>query len=586
METHFNGREGVTLNETEASRLLDSMEKQPQENVQEYVGARKDSAYQKYIYRLVLDFDGQPTHQELSMDNVIVRAGKVALHIVMRYKPYIACQNDRDTFPVNAILTSRIKNVDGTDVERWHVHFTNIVFIDSNMGNGAQVLTPVRTLAKRDIEEGWPDFDVSAGSLQWLVYGSREVDATSSYKYVNSIQFSVDTSTETVSLKDWGPRAISNKMLRHLLSVHRKIDDDDIVIDWNRVPSDVNKILSTRVQYSPPEQEVNTNEDTLSSECTVISRSTEWGDILVHKDNMVEVVYPKGRPSFLGKSTNLVENSPDTCVKLAQAYKGVLPWSPCQLLSYSESESSVHALEYLYGWALMQLAFVAQYATKYDRWYRLLLIIASNMNYDQGLEMFRLYCADLEVEMKGGPQHQYNRAVAWLWKYTPVECLPSGRKKGLKRKRRGCDDNEDDENSRLNVPRRIVRIQYEPYFQMTTEDKETSKWLLTELNKGMDDMTLVYKEYIKRLVSLKYDEIKHAIESGSLNTLLLELCWVAHKTCFEYESASDNTAPFTLCHKFLVKSRKCLEDKMRHFYTYAREGITQTQVQAGAGAGL
>uniref|UniRef100_A0A6B0VEI5 Uncharacterized protein n=1 Tax=Ixodes ricinus TaxID=34613 RepID=A0A6B0VEI5_IXORI len=558
MATHFDGTKNVTLDETEASHLLDSMEVLPQENVQEYVGARKDSAYQKYIYRLVLDFDGQPTHQELSMDNVIVRAGKVALHIAMRYKPYIACQNDRNIFLVNAILTSRIKNVDGTDVERWHMHFTNIVFIDSNMRNGAQVLTPVRTWAKRDIEEDWPDFNVSAGSLQRLVYGSREVDATSSYKYVNSIQFCVDTSTETVSLKNWGPRAIPNKMLRHLLSVHREINDNDIVIDWNRVPSDAGTILSTRVQYP---------------EYTVASRSTEWGDILVSEDNMVEVVYPQGRPPFLGTSADLVENSPATCIELAKAYKGVLHRRD------SESKSSADAREYVYGWALMRLATLAQYATTYDKWYRLLLIIASNMNYHEGLRRFRVFCKLLEVEKKKDrPEHQYNRAVAWLWKYTPVECLSSGRKKNQKRKRRGSDDNEegsddneDDENRRLNVPRRIVRIQYEPYFQMTEEDKETSKWLLTELAKGMNDMMLVYKEYIKRLLSFKYNEIVHATMSGSLNKLLLELDMVAFKTCFEYESANDNTAPFDLCYKFLVKSRKCHEEKTKHLYAYTRK---------------
>lgn len=49
-------------------------------------------------------------------------------------------------FVVNAILTSHMKHfeTENTSVERWHVHYLNLVFLDDNVYNGANILTPVR----------------------------------------------------------------------------------------------------------------------------------------------------------------------------------------------------------------------------------------------------------------------------------------------------------------------------------------------------------------------------------------------------------------------------------------------------------
>ncbi|CAN7974935.1 unnamed protein product, partial [Ixodes persulcatus] len=290
-----------------------------------------------------------------------------------------------------------------------------------------------------------------------------------------------------------------------------------------------------------------------------------------------------------------VENSPETCVKLAKAYKGV------SHLSDSESKTSAIAREYVFKWALLKLVFIADYAKTYDKMRHLSRIIASNMNYNVGLRIFCALHKTVQVNTDGDPVLHYNNAVAELWKYTPVEFLSSGNDESdddsevdefvtdtnnrlvpsaPKRRRREFDEYEDNENRPRNVPCRVVKIQNELLFQMTEEDKETSNWLLTELTKAMGRVTFVYSEYIKRLLRtnkigmlmhnkrsdsygvLKYNESTGTMMVNSLSTLLLELQMVAIKTCFEYESAADNITPFDLCYKFLEKTTKCLEKKL------------------------
>lgn len=138
METHLIGKVNATLSEEDGIKLLDSMETRAKENVQEYIGATKLPNHDKYIYRFVLDFDCSPKNP-LKWENLLIRAGKFAKHLVSRYRPYMQYQVNQVEFFVNVVFTSRSKyfEKEKVSIDRWHVHFTNIVFIDDKSRNGA-----------------------------------------------------------------------------------------------------------------------------------------------------------------------------------------------------------------------------------------------------------------------------------------------------------------------------------------------------------------------------------------------------------------------------------------------------------------
>ncbi|XP_042145803.1 uncharacterized protein LOC121835536 [Ixodes scapularis] len=635
--THLVGRATVALDRQNANRLLDEMEVIPKDNVQELIGSTMSSTMQdKYIYRLVLDFDCTPK-DSLTMDNVVARVGKFAQHLICCYKPYILHNIGKKVFNVNAILTSRMKYFENENVtvERWHVHYLNVVFVDDKACNGANILTPVRKLGLLAMKVDWPDLDVTAGSSQWLVYNSRKFDSTSAYKYVTSLKFEIDTDTEDFRLDFYGPQNISSKSLRHILSLHKDVDDMDIVIDWTRIPSNnLESILVAR-----PSTSVQQDLDHVSSEdegldgngdidnlgrCNegfqLLSSSAEWGDIFANEqEQRINISFPDGRPTFQGRRLNNARpNSPEICIKLAKAYKGI---SYCGI---GEPKTTAIAREYVFKWALLKLVYFANYASTYDKWYRLLLIVASNMNYNVGRRIFRVLSKTVQKNMKDDPGFHYDRAVAWLWRYTPVESLTTEEeddeneedadfettrsdrliptmqraKTQRGRKRKNMCGEELNAVKPLNLPRRLVRLQYEPLFQMTNEDKETSEWLLSELIKGMGVVNMVYNEYIKRLLSISnvcmlvhnkasdsYDLFKYNAATGTmvlddLSKLILDLELVAIKTCFEYESAGDNITPFDLCYNFLRMSTKKLEHKVdfSNLNTYLQSGANNSNV--------
>uniref|UniRef100_A0A0K8RJP9 Putative rhoa gtpase effector dia/diaphanous n=1 Tax=Ixodes ricinus TaxID=34613 RepID=A0A0K8RJP9_IXORI len=640
MDTHLIGKVSKRLSEEDGIELLNSMEVRPKENIQEYIGATKIPIHDKYIYRFVLDFDCKPG-QALKWDHLLTRAGKFAKHLVSRYRPYMQHQSDNIEFLVPIIITSRSKYFENEKVfvDRWHLHFTNIVFLSDKMRNGSRILTPVRELAMKDIKEDWPDLDLSAGSQQWLVYGSRKFGAATAYKYESSVTFCVNVSNDTVYEKFSGPNMVSSKSLRILLSMHRQVDDNDIVIDWTRVPT--NNLLSILQQENVnipvastshvvdceeiEDLEMNVDleqeEDTTGYELQ--SSSTEWGEIFVKPSkDRVRIKFPEGRPTFNGRHLmNPTANSPETCIQLAKAYRGISHFSD------GETKALANAREYIFKWGLLKLVYFANYACQYSKWYRLLLIIASNMNYSTGRRIFRVLSQQVHEHMKDDPGYHYDRAVAWLWKYTSPDCLDSDNsddegveydsdfyltnserliptvprctksKKSRFRKRKSCKSKRDD-NKPLNVPRRILRLQYEPIFQMTPEEQETSKWLLNELTDDIGVAYLVHNNYIKRLVNTdkmcmlihnkatdSYELFKYNSTSGTMvldnmSQLILDLEFIAIKTCFQFESAVDNMTPFNLCFEFLIKSTKKLEYKLdfTHLNTYLHSSASNQSV--------
>lgn len=52
----------------------------------------------------------------------------------------------------------------------------------------------------------WSDLDVSAGSSQWLVSSSRKFDSPSAYKYVTSLTFQIDITSDDLKLLYYGPK--------------------------------------------------------------------------------------------------------------------------------------------------------------------------------------------------------------------------------------------------------------------------------------------------------------------------------------------------------------------------------------------
>lgn len=493
METHLLGRHGARLDREGIQELFASMDTSGnvQENVQEYVGSWKDPVTEKYLYRLVVDFD---CVTDIDQDELLARAGKFTLHTLLNYRSYIVDRYGQTNFFVNVVFTKRRKVVDGRPVDRWHVHYTDIVFVSDQPRQGASILTPVKETVLRSIDEVWPDFDAAAGSLQWLVYGSRKFGADSSYEYSHSVCFLVDLDTKDVSVRTYDTLDYSRSQLRDLLSMHREIDAADIIVDWTRIPTRLDDDDDGVV----PQQESEDDGYVIQSHCE------NWGDVEVNPlTNRLRINYPPET------GVHAVKNPDDVCIQLATAYKGIDRYSS------HESHLVARSRVYVFRWALLKLVFIAQYATKYDTWYRLLLIIASNMSYKAGLRLFRVLSSTDQSAMKDDPEYHYNKAVAWLWRHTPPDALDtdgeeyismcgdnevdgetdfvtsrSGQlvpnsevRRGTKRKNRQQEESSSSSSSRknLNIPRRIVRLQYESFFQMTDEDRETSNWLLTTL---------------------------------------------------------------------------------------------------------
>lgn len=315
-----------------------------------------------------------------------------------------------------------------------------------------------------------------------------------------------------------------------------------------------------------------------------------WGTVEVDESGGLKTIYPTGTPSSPGEK--VVENSLMTCIELAKAYDGIIH------VNEGESKSTAVAREFIFRCALLKLIFLADYAIMDDHWDKLLLIIASNMNYTAGLRIFRFLSQEFRPEMKQDPEHHYNKAVARLWKRTSADTLrrdkrseddgkyedflrdrtkrlipapPKTRVATQKRKRSEGRSSSASSDKPLNLPRKVYRIQSEPLFTMTKEDEETSEWLLKKLIKGFGLKRYVYSEYITRLLetnkiftsmhnkgSGRYDLFKYNETTGTMmrnepSTLLLDLEMVAIKTCFKFESWAEGISPFNLCYEILVQ---------------------------------
>lgn len=425
METHLLGRHGARLDRQGIDRLFASMDAtgDVRENVQEYVGSWKDPLVEKYLYRLVVDFD---CVTDLDHDELLARAGKFTLHTLLTYRSYIVDRYGQTNFFVNVVFTKRRKVVDDRQVDRWHVHYTDIVFVSDQPRQGASILTPVKEAVLRSIGEVWSDFDVAAGSLQWLVYGSRKFGADSAYEYSHSVCFLVKLDTKEVSISNYDTLDYSRSQLRDLLSMHREIDAADIVVYWTRIPTRLDDDDDGGVVLEEGEDDG----------YVMHSHCEDWGDVVVNsRTNKVRINYPPET------GVHAVNNSEEICIQLATAYKGID--------RYSADESRLVAFSrvYVFRWALLKLVFMARYATKYDTWYRLLLIVASNMSYKAGLRLFRVLSATDHSAMKDDPEYHYNKAVAWLWRHThPTGCLGNRRRRirfdvrrRSRRRRRFCN---------------------------------------------------------------------------------------------------------------------------------------------------
>lgn len=175
----------------------------------------------------------------------------------------------------------------------------------------------------------WSDLDVSAGSSQWLVSSSRKFDSPSAYKYVTSLTFQIDITSDDLKLLYYGPKNISSKSLRHILSLYRDVDDTNIVIDWTGVPSiDLESILveTSYHQQEVDDESISTDEEGDGGESPeergndgfqLLSSSAEWGEIFANeKEQRINIAFPDGRPTFRGlRLNNAKANPPEICIK-------------------------------------------------------------------------------------------------------------------------------------------------------------------------------------------------------------------------------------------------------------------------------
>lgn len=168
MEMHLLGKRICSLSDYEAASLL---ENEPSVNYQEYVGTKLDPKYKKYIYRLALDFDCKT---DLSLKEVIARAIDGARYLVSKYHPHLVEGHRRDSYRLDCILLNRHKEEEGNRVKRWHLHYTNFVILADKPQNGQHILTPLREDMQKTVGVDWEDFDTTAASYVWLIYGSKK----------------------------------------------------------------------------------------------------------------------------------------------------------------------------------------------------------------------------------------------------------------------------------------------------------------------------------------------------------------------------------------------------------------------------
>ncbi|EEC05850.1 hypothetical protein IscW_ISCW003904 [Ixodes scapularis] len=147
-------------------------------------------------------------------------------------------------------------------------------------------------------------------------------------------------------------------------------------------------------------------------------------------------------------------------------------------------------------------------------------------------------------------------------------------------KRKNHQQESSSSKKHLNIPRRIVRLQYVPFFQMTDEDRETSNWLLTTLCEKRGVVSHVFNEYVKRILERNsnyiivhnknsdsfdlyhYSKLTGTMMIDSMSKLLDNLEIIAIKMCFEFEAAADPVTPFNLCYNYLIASARRFECKI------------------------
>lgn len=422
------------------------------------------------------------------------------------------------------------------------------------------------------------------------MYGSKRFDAASAYEYVNSVEFNCIIIVNSVTY-------------------NVDVESDDVTVE-DRGAVEYNQGVGVVSERGSDEE--------MDEDSVLHPHDEGFGKVEVDESGGLEIIYPTGTPSSPGE--NVVENSLTTCIKLAKAYDGIY-------VNEGESKSTVAILEFIFKWALLKLMFLADYAKKRDHWNKLLLIIASTMNYTTGLRIFRVLSREFQPRMKENPKYHYDRAVAWLWKYTSADGLrdddgesseddsedkdflrdrtnrlipvpPKTQYVAQKRKRSDgrSSSASNVEHKPLNLPRKVFRIQSEPLFTMTKEDEETSRWLLKELAKGFGLKRFVYSEYIKRLLetnkictlmlnkgSGRYDLFKYNETTGTMmpnepSTLLSDLETVAIKTCFKFESWREDVSPFNLCYEVLLELTNQRERKLdfSNLHRYLQSGAAST----------
>lgn len=182
------------------------------------------------------------------------------------------------------------------------------------------------------------------------MYGSKRFDAASAYEYVNSVEFNCIIIVNSVTY-------------------NVDVESDDVTVE-DRGAVEYNQGVGVVSERGSDEE--------MDEDSVLHPHDEGFGKVEVDESGGLEIIYPTGTPSSPGE--NVVENSLTTCIKLAKAYDGIY-------VNEGESKSTVAILEFIFKWALLKLMFLADYAKKRDHWNKLLLIIASPMNYTTGLRI-------------------------------------------------------------------------------------------------------------------------------------------------------------------------------------------------------